>query len=64
MIVIDASTLVSAAIGRGSVPDRAVRHAFRSDLVVLSAVMRSFATSWSACADHDETNVSAIAVGK
>lgn len=36
MIVIDASTLVSAAIGRGSVPDRAVRRAFESDAVALS----------------------------
>lgn len=36
MIVIDASTLVSAAIARGSVPDRAMRHAFESDAVAVS----------------------------
>ena len=36
MIVLDASTLVSAAIGRGSVPDRAVRHAFAADRVAVS----------------------------
>ncbi len=36
MIVLDASTLVSAAIGRGSVPDRAVRHAFVVDRVAVS----------------------------
>lgn len=36
MIVLDASTLVSAAIGRGSVPDRAVRHAFVADRVAVS----------------------------
>lgn len=28
MIVLDASTLVSASMSRGSVPDRALRHAF------------------------------------
>lgn len=36
MIVFDASTLVGAAIRRGSVPDRAVRHAFASDRVAVS----------------------------
>ena len=36
MIVFDASTLVSASIGRGSMPDRAVRHAFASDQVAVS----------------------------
>lgn len=36
MIVVDASTLVGAAIGRGSVPDRAVRHAFAADQVAVS----------------------------
>jgi putative PIN family toxin of toxin-antitoxin system len=36
VIVIDASTLVGAAIGRGSVPDRAVRQAFASDRVAVS----------------------------
>ncbi len=36
MIVFDASTLVSAIIGRGSVPDRAVRHAFAADRVAVS----------------------------
>lgn len=36
MIVLDASTLVSAAIGRGSVPDQAVRHAFATDRVAVS----------------------------
>lgn len=36
MIVFDASTLVSASIGRGSAPDRAVRHAFAADRVAVS----------------------------
>jgi putative PIN family toxin of toxin-antitoxin system len=36
VIVFDASTLVSASIGRGSMPDRAVRHAFASDQVAVS----------------------------
>jgi putative PIN family toxin of toxin-antitoxin system len=36
VIVFDASTLVSASIGRGSVPDRAVRHAFAADRVAVS----------------------------
>lgn len=36
MIVLDASTLVSAIIGRGSVPDRAVRHAFMAGRVAVS----------------------------
>ena len=40
MIVFDASTLVSAAFRRGSVPDRAMRHAFQADRVAVSeAVM-------------------------
>ncbi len=39
MIVLDASVLVSAAMGRGSVPDRAVRHAFASDRVAMSEPM-------------------------
>lgn len=40
MIVFDASTLVGAAIRRGSVPDQAVRHGFASDQVAVSeAVM-------------------------
>ncbi len=41
MIVLDASTLVGAAIGRGSVPDRAVRHAFASDRVAMSEATMS-----------------------
>ncbi len=36
MIVLEASTLVSAAIGRGSVPARAFPHALRSDRVAVS----------------------------
>ena len=36
MIVFDASTLVGAAIGRGSVPARAFLHALRSDRVAIS----------------------------
>jgi uncharacterized protein len=36
VIVFDASTLVGAAIGRESVPYRAVRHAFASDQVAVS----------------------------
>ena len=36
MIVFDASTLVGAAIGRESVPYRAVRYAFASDQVAVS----------------------------
>ena len=36
MIVFDASSLVSAAFGPGSVPDRAVRHAFQVDRVAVS----------------------------
>jgi putative PIN family toxin of toxin-antitoxin system len=36
MIVLDVSVLVSAAIGRGSVPDQAVRHAFAADRVAMS----------------------------
>ena len=39
MIVFDTSTLVGAAIGRGSVPDRAVRHAFAADWVAVSEAM-------------------------
>ena len=39
MIVLDVSVLVSAAIGRGSVPDRAVRHAFARDRVAVSEPM-------------------------
>lgn len=35
----DASTLVSAAFPRGSVPDRAVRHAFRTDKIAVSEAM-------------------------
>jgi len=34
--VLDASTLVGAAIRRGSIPDRAVRHAFATDRVAIS----------------------------
>lgn len=41
MIVFDTSTLVGAAISRGSVPDRAVRHAFTADQVALSEAMLS-----------------------
>ena len=37
MIVFDASTLVSAAIRQGSVPDRAIRHALRTGQVAMSA---------------------------
>ena len=36
MIVLDASTIISAGMGRGSVPDRAVRHALASDQVAMS----------------------------
>lgn len=36
MIVLDASTLVSAAIVRGSIPDRAVHQAFETDGVAVS----------------------------
>lgn len=36
MIVFDASTLVSAVFRRGSVPDLAVRHAFRTDKIAVS----------------------------
>ncbi len=36
MIVVDATTAVGASIRRGSVPDRAVRHAFASDQVAIS----------------------------
>jgi putative PIN family toxin of toxin-antitoxin system len=36
VIVLDASTLVSASMSRGSVPDRAVRHAFASDRIAVS----------------------------
>ena len=36
MIVLDASVLFSAATGRGSVPDQAVRHAFEHDRVAVS----------------------------
>lgn len=36
MIVFDASSLVSAAFRRGSVPDLAVRHAFRADRIAVS----------------------------
>jgi len=36
VIVFDASVLVSAAMVRGSVPDRAVRHAFASDRIAMS----------------------------
>lgn len=36
MIVFDASTLVSAAFRRGSVPDQAVRQAFRMDRIAVS----------------------------
>lgn len=40
MIVLDASTFVSAAFRRGSVPDQAVRRALREDRVAVSeAVM-------------------------
>ncbi len=39
MIVLDASVLISAAMGRGSIPDRAVRHAFASDRVAVSEPM-------------------------
>lgn len=36
MIVFDTTVLVSAVIGRGSVPDRALRHAFAKDQVAVS----------------------------
>ena len=36
MIVFDASTLVGAAIRRGSVPDQAIRHALRTEQVAMS----------------------------
>ena len=41
MIVFDASTLVSAAFRRGSVPDLAVRHAFRTDRIAVSEPVRA-----------------------
>ena len=37
MIVFDASTLVGAAIRKGSVPDQAIRHALRTEQVAMSA---------------------------
>ena len=36
MIVFDVSTLVGVAIRRGSIPDRALRHALRTDQVAVS----------------------------
>ena len=43
MIVVDASTLVSATFGQGSVPDLAVRHALLTGRVAISeAVMAEF----------------------
>ena len=36
MIVLDASSLASAAMRCGSVPDQAVRHAFRTNRVAVS----------------------------
>ena len=39
MIVLDASTLVGAAIRRGSVPDQAMRQAFATDRVAISQAM-------------------------
>lgn len=39
MIVFDASTLVSAAFRRGSVPDRAVRHALHTDQIAVSGAV-------------------------
>ena len=43
MIVVDASTLVSATFRRGSVPDLAVRHALRTGQVAVSEpVMAEF----------------------
>ena len=36
MIVLDASTLIGAAINRGSIPDRAMRRAFEADDVTIS----------------------------
>ena len=39
MIVFDTSALVGAAIGRGSVPDRAVRHAFVANRIAVSEAM-------------------------
>ena len=39
MIVLDASVLVSAAIGHGSVPDQVVRHAFARGRVAVSEPM-------------------------
>lgn len=36
MIVIDASTLIGAAISRGGIPDRAIRHDFETDAVAMS----------------------------
>lgn len=41
MIVLDVSTLVSAAMSRGSVPDRAVLHAFASDRVAIPEAVMS-----------------------
>ncbi len=43
MIVVDASTLVSATFRRGSVPDLAVRHALRTGRIAMSdPVMTEF----------------------
>jgi uncharacterized protein len=43
VIVLDASTLVSAVFRRGSLPDQAVRHALRTDQVAVSeSVMAEF----------------------
>ena len=41
MIVLDTSALVSAAMDRGSVPDRAVPHALASDRVAVSEATMS-----------------------
>lgn len=41
MIVLDASTLVSATFRRDNVPDRAVRYALREDQVAVSAATMS-----------------------
>ena len=38
MIVLDASTLIGAAIKRGSIPDQAMRRAFEADDVAISEV--------------------------
>lgn len=41
MIVFEASVLVSAAVGSGSVPERTMQHAFALDLAAVSKSMKT-----------------------